>query len=139
MKDLIELAKLLREVSALFSTISDEELETQDVTWQQVLILEEIRNGRMTIGEISKAFDLSYSTTSGLINRLEKENLVVRTRDKTDRRIVWVTPTKHLRRLEGEKQRSTENESLRKQTAQMISSLHLLNKMYLEKKKRATS
>lgn len=88
MKELIQLAKLLREASALFSSISKKELDSGDVTWQQVLILEQIEKGPKTMGDITKAVDLSYSTTSGLINRLEQENLVRRFRDSSDRRIV---------------------------------------------------
>jgi len=96
MKELIQLAKLLREASALFSSISKKELDTGDVTWQQVLILEQIGKGPKTMGDISKAVDLSYSTTSGLINRLEQEKLVRRYREKSDRRIVWVALTEKV-------------------------------------------
>ncbi|MED1852200.1 MarR family transcriptional regulator [Brevibacillus borstelensis] len=107
MKELIQLAKLLREANAVFSSISEEELDTQDLTWQQVLILEQIKDGPKTIGEISKAVELPYSTTSGLVNRLEREDLVKRLRDGNDRRIVWVSPT--LRITKGEEVESDES------------------------------
>lgn len=96
MEELIQLAKLLQEASVLFSAISREQLDVCDVTWQQVLILEQIVPGPKTMGEISKAVDLSYSTTSGLIKRLEQDNLVRRYRDKNDRRVVWVSLTKRM-------------------------------------------
>ena len=101
MRELIQLAKLQREASALFSLLSKKILDTGDVTWQQVLILEHIEDGPKTMGDISKAVDLSYSTTSGLINRLEQEGLVRRFRDQTDRRIVWVSLTERIFDQEG--------------------------------------
>lgn len=82
--------------SALFSSISIKELDTGDLTWQQVLILEQMEKGPKTMGDISKAVNLSYSTTSSFINRLEQENLVRRYRDQRDRRIVWVALTERV-------------------------------------------
>lgn len=96
MKELIKLAKLIRGANALFSNIAQKELETNEINWQQVLILELLENGPKTMGDISKAIDLSNSTTSGLIGRLEEENLVRRFRDQADRRIVWVSLTERL-------------------------------------------
>ncbi|AWX56367.1 MULTISPECIES: MarR family transcriptional regulator [Brevibacillus] len=96
MKELIKLAKLIRGASVLFSNMAQKELETNELNWQQVLILEFLGNGPKTMGEISKAVNLSNSTTSGLISRLEEENLVRRFRDRTDRRIVWVSLTERL-------------------------------------------
>lgn len=125
MKELIQLAKLLREASALFSSISKKELDTGDVTWQQVLILEQIEKGPKTMGDISKAVDLSYSTTSGLINRLEQENLVRRFRDKSDRRIVWVSLT----------ERVFEQDGVELEVPHAISSLHALQDLFSQEKK----
>ncbi|MBY0087446.1 MarR family transcriptional regulator [Brevibacillus sp. M2.1A] len=96
MEELIKLAKLIRGVNVLFSNIAQKELETNEINWQQVLILEILENGPRTMGDISKAVNLSNSTTSGLISRLEEENLVRRYRDQTDRRIVWVSLTERL-------------------------------------------
>ncbi|MED4750340.1 MarR family winged helix-turn-helix transcriptional regulator [Brevibacillus choshinensis] len=125
MKELIQLAKLLREASALFSSISKKELDTGDVTWQQVLILEQIEKGPKTMGDISKAVDLSYSTTSGLINRLEQEDLVRRFRDKSDRRIVWVSLT----------DRVFEQDEVELDDPHAISSLHALQDLFSQEKK----
>ncbi|MGC5327435.1 MarR family transcriptional regulator [Brevibacillus sp. SYSU BS000544] len=138
MKELIELAKLLKEVSALFSAISDEELSTQEVNWQQVLILEQVRQERKTMGEISKVVGLSYSTISGLVHRLEKKQLVIRSRDLNDKRIVWVSPSQRLGELGSANKSNLDEESLQPQMADMISSLHMLLDKYAEKK-RATS
>ncbi|TQK61973.1 MarR family protein [Brevibacillus sp. AG162] len=96
MNELFQLAKILRDTSTVFSTLSMQALDSSDITWQQVLILEQIAISPKTMGEISKAIDLSYSTTSGLISRLEQMNLVRRFRDKSDRRIVWAALTERV-------------------------------------------
>ncbi|GEB33828.1 MULTISPECIES: MarR family winged helix-turn-helix transcriptional regulator [Brevibacillus] len=124
MKELIQLAKLLREASALFTSISKKELDSSELNWQQVLILEQISSGAKTMGEICKAVDLSYSTTSGLINRMEQENLVRRFRDQTDRRIVWVSLT----------ERVSEQQEMKLEDPHAISSLHALQELFSQKK-----
>lgn len=125
MKELIQLAKLLREASNLFTALSRKELKTGDVTWQQVLILEQIADGPKTMGDISKAVDLSYSTTSGLITRLEQEKLVRRYRDNKDRRVVWVSLAK----------RNCDGEGMEVEQPHKDSSLHAVHGLYSHKKR----
>ncbi|WP_139488263.1 MarR family winged helix-turn-helix transcriptional regulator [Brevibacillus dissolubilis] len=91
MNELIQLAKLLRDAGTVFSYITHEEFNTCDMTWQQVLILEQIIDGPKTMADLNKALNLSYSTTSGLVSRLERQNVVKRVRDKKDGRVVWIT------------------------------------------------
>ncbi|MGE5700901.1 MAG: MarR family winged helix-turn-helix transcriptional regulator [Clostridia bacterium] len=105
MEELIRLAKLLREASELFLSKSNEHLDTSEITWQQVLILEQIIKEPKTIGEISKAVDLPYSTTTGLVDRLEREHIVMRKRDRYDRRMIWVELTERFTaHTDGQKQ-----------------------------------
>lgn len=42
----------------------------------------------ITIGELSAKLGLAYSTTTDLVDRLEKQEFVVRVRDRDDRRVV---------------------------------------------------
>ncbi|MED1797438.1 MarR family winged helix-turn-helix transcriptional regulator [Brevibacillus porteri] len=123
MNELFQLAKILRDTSTVFSTLSMQALDSSDITWQQVLILEQIAISPKTMGEISKAIDLSYSTTSGLISRLEQMNLVRRFRDKSDRRIVWAALT----------ERVTANWTGQEGSACTPASLHSLRALILEK------
>lgn len=104
MEELIRLAKLLRETSELFTCKTSQELDTPDVTWQQVLILEQVVQNPKTIGEISKAVEMPYSTISGLVDRLERENLVKRVRDEHDRRVIWVALTDRVRTSKNDSQ-----------------------------------
>ncbi|NGQ96807.1 MarR family transcriptional regulator [Brevibacillus sp. SYP-B805] len=71
--------------------IITEELARCGITKPQILVIEQIKQAPKTIGEISKRIDLSYSTVSGIVDRLERDRIVVRKRDEKDRRIVWVS------------------------------------------------
>ncbi|TCP54749.1 DNA-binding MarR family transcriptional regulator [Tumebacillus sp. BK434] len=44
--------------------------------------------GDLTIGELSSKLHLAYSTTTDLVDRMERNQLVERVRDKSDRRVV---------------------------------------------------
>jgi DNA-binding MarR family transcriptional regulator len=47
-------------------------------------------DGEMKISDLSEKIGLSNSTVSGIIDRLEKQGLVERTRSTEDRRVVYV-------------------------------------------------
>lgn len=49
-----------------------------------------IRNGDMTIGELSKKMALACSTITDLIDRMEKTDLVTRKKDDKDKRVVII-------------------------------------------------
>ncbi|WP_139491394.1 MarR family winged helix-turn-helix transcriptional regulator [Brevibacillus dissolubilis] len=93
MDGIAQLPLLLNQTSKLYLGILTEELGRCGITKPQILVVEQLMEGRKTIGEISKAVDLSYSTVSGIIDRLERDNLVMRSKDEKDRRIVWVSLT----------------------------------------------
>lgn len=44
----------------------------------------------MTIGELSNKMYLAFSTTTDLVDRMEKNKLVVRVREEQDRRVVRI-------------------------------------------------
>jgi DNA-binding MarR family transcriptional regulator len=50
-------------------------------------------NGPLTSGNVAKKIYLSPSTVVGIIDRLEKKGLVVRSRDSKDRRQVYISIT----------------------------------------------
>lgn len=49
-----------------------------------------IRNGDMTIGDLSKKMALACSTITDLVDRMEKSDLVTRKKDESDKRVVIV-------------------------------------------------
>lgn len=84
---------LLRKLNKTVGMMVTKELSKYGVTMPQLLILRQIACEAKTIGQLSKAVDLSYSTVSGIIDRLEREKYVERIRDKDDRRVIWIQKT----------------------------------------------
>lgn len=57
------------------------------------------RHGEMKISELSEKLNLSNSTVSGILDRLEKLGLIERIRSKEDRRVVYVNITPEYRKV----------------------------------------
>lgn len=55
-----------------------------------------IRNGSMSAGELSKLTGLTTGAVTGLIDRLEKNNLAKREFDKHDRRKIIIVPNTQI-------------------------------------------
>lgn len=60
---------------------------------QLACLLAVVEKGSLTATEISKKISLSASTVIGVIDRLEAKGLVMRERDKKDRRVIHVHST----------------------------------------------
>lgn len=66
-------------------------LEKYSVTPPQFDALMILKNeGELTIGDLSNRLYLAYSTTTDLVDRLERLGYVARRRDESDRRVVRV-------------------------------------------------
>jgi len=66
-------------------------LKKYDITSPQFVALQWIsETGTLTIGELSKKIALAFSTTTDLIDRLEKKGFVKRVQDIKDRRVVRI-------------------------------------------------
>lgn len=65
---------------------------------QSMLIGTLAKNKKMKISDLSKTLGLSNSTISGIVDRLEKQKLVERSRSEKDRRIVYVSITKEFQK-----------------------------------------
>jgi DNA-binding MarR family transcriptional regulator len=65
-----------------------------------LLILQEIaRAAEITASELAKAISLSQATVTGILERLEKRDLITRRRSNTDRRRVKLSTTPAGRQL----------------------------------------
>lgn len=102
MKKPVYIRDLLRRLVKLHQTAVGRELTGHGLTLPQILVLKQIFETPKTIGQISQAVDLSYSTISGIIDRLEREQLVERVRDQEDRRVIWIRKTDKLGELFGQ-------------------------------------
>jgi MarR family transcriptional regulator, organic hydroperoxide resistance regulator len=83
--------KDLRYISGIIRQKGREILSNYKITPPQFIALQWLfEEGDMTIGELSNKMYLAFSTTTDLVDRMEKNNLVVRSKDPHDRRVVRI-------------------------------------------------
>ncbi len=88
----IEVAKLFQEVMQLFKHNMHKCLADTGISAPQGMVLGLLsKNKKMKITELSRHLCLSNSTVSGIIDRLEKQQMVTRERSEDDRRVVYVS------------------------------------------------
>lgn len=87
----VEIEQRLRQVAGVVRRKGRVLLERYGITPPQfdaLVILN--RDGDSTIGELGNRLFLAYSTTTDLVDRLERAGFVIRERDQSDRRVVRV-------------------------------------------------
>lgn len=83
--------KELRYIAAIIKQKGREILSNYTITPPQFVALQWLHElGDMTIGDLSNKMYLAFSTTTDLVDRMEKNKLVVRVRDEQDRRVVFI-------------------------------------------------
>jgi DNA-binding MarR family transcriptional regulator len=83
--------KDLRYIAAIVKQKGRELLSSYTITPPQFVALQWLfEEGDMTIGELSNKMFLAFSTTTDLIDRMEKNELVMRVKDPHDRRVVRI-------------------------------------------------
>ncbi len=83
--------KSLRYISHIIKQRGREILNNYPITPPQFVALQWLRElGDLTIGELSKRMYLAFSTTTDLVDRMEKNELIIRVRDPKDRRVVRI-------------------------------------------------
>ncbi|SHJ48781.1 DNA-binding transcriptional regulator, MarR family [Dethiosulfatibacter aminovorans DSM 17477] len=86
-----QIASLIREINSKLNHSIKNEFKDTGLTVPQIMVLKTLSNGnRLKISEISKEMNLVNSTVSGIIDRLEKQDIVKRIRSEEDRRIVYI-------------------------------------------------
>lgn len=64
------------------------------ISWDEVYLMQLlIRNGSLTVSELSRRLNTKAFTTSRMISRLSKENLVIRKASIKDKRSIYVSIT----------------------------------------------
>ena len=87
----IEVARLFQEVMHLFKHSMNKLLDETGMSAPQGMVLGLLsKNKKMKITELSHELCLSNSTVSGIIDRLEKQGMVMRERSEKDKRVVYV-------------------------------------------------
>ncbi|WP_082686905.1 MarR family winged helix-turn-helix transcriptional regulator [Bacillus sp. FJAT-27445] len=83
--------KDLRYISGIIKQKGREMLSNYTITPPQFIALQWLfEEGDMTIGELSNKMYLACSTTTDLVDRMEKSSLVMRVKDPKDRRVVRI-------------------------------------------------
>lgn len=86
-----DIEKELRYISGLVKQKGREILSNYTITPPQFVALQWLFEfGDMTIGELSNKMFLACSTTTDLVDRMEKNQLVLRVKDPNDRRVVRI-------------------------------------------------
>ncbi len=90
----IEIMKLFRSVNGKFRILGREQFKHLKLTGSQGMMIGMIaHHGPIKMSALSRHMDLSTSTVSEMVNRLEKSDVLVRKRDENDRRNVRVELT----------------------------------------------
>lgn len=90
-KMVADMEKSLRHISVMVKQKGREILNQFPITPPQFVALQWLSEfGDMTVGELSNKMYLACSTTTDLVDRMEKNKLVVRIKDPNDRRVVQV-------------------------------------------------
>lgn len=88
----IEVARLFQEVMGLFRHNMKKVINETGMSMPQGMIMGLLgHNKKMKVTELSKHLSLSNSTVSGLIDKLEAQEMVIRERSKEDKRVVYVS------------------------------------------------
>ncbi|WP_433743498.1 MarR family winged helix-turn-helix transcriptional regulator [Falsibacillus pallidus] len=86
-----DIEKDLRYISAIIKQKGREILSNYTITPPQFVALQWLfEDGDMTIGDLSNKMFLACSTTTDLVDRMEKNELVMRVKDPNDRRVVRI-------------------------------------------------
>jgi MarR family transcriptional regulator, organic hydroperoxide resistance regulator len=95
-----EVEKSLRYIAGIVKQKGREILNDYTITPPQFVALQWLlEHGDMTIGELSSKMFLACSTTTDLVDRMEKNELVMRVKDPSDRRVVRIHLLKEGERL----------------------------------------
>lgn len=88
---IMETEKTLRNISGIIKKNGRKILHQYPITSPQFIALQWVsEKGNLTIGELSHKIGLAFSTTTDLVDRMEKNDLVERVRDQKDRRVVRI-------------------------------------------------
>lgn len=90
-EEIHRMEKDLRYIAAIIKQQGRKILSNYTITPPQFVALQWLfEHGDMTIGDLSNKMYLAFSTTTDLVDRMEKNELVKRVRDEKDRRVVRI-------------------------------------------------
>ncbi|MCM3360653.1 MarR family winged helix-turn-helix transcriptional regulator [Niallia sp. HCP3S3_B10] len=100
LENIATIEKDMRYISGIIKQKGREILSNYTMTPPQFVALQWLfEEGDMTIGELSNKMFLAFSTTTDLVDRMEKNKLVQRVKDPNDRRVVRIHMLEEGKRL----------------------------------------
>ena len=91
-EEIVEAEINLRKISGVIKQNGRKILKNYPITSTQFIALQWMtEHDDLTIGELSNKIGLAFSTTTDLVDRMEKNGLVERVRDANDKRVVRVS------------------------------------------------
>lgn len=98
-----KIEKRMRYISGIIKQKGRKILTNYPITSPQFVALQWLlEEGDLTIGELSGKISLAFSTTTDLVDRMEKNKLVERVQDTKDRRVVRIHVLDKGKRIIGE-------------------------------------
>ncbi|MDF2840190.1 MAG: transcriptional regulator, MarR family [Clostridia bacterium] len=95
----IKAIKILKNVMETVKQKVHSHFKEMNITGPQGMLMGTLaHHGEMKVSDLSERLGLSNSTVSGIIDRLENQGLVERTRSKEDRRVVYVNVSPEFRK-----------------------------------------
>ncbi len=90
-----EIFRMIQRSALYYKRLMTKFLERFDITFAQYQVLSIVkRHQPLTAKEILAYLDTDKATLSGILSRLEKRDLVIRSEDKKDRRLMYVQLSK---------------------------------------------
>ncbi|WP_171683906.1 MarR family winged helix-turn-helix transcriptional regulator [Paenibacillus planticolens] len=94
MEEVRDLVAELTRLHKVRGSLLYRELQREELTGPQLFILRELfQKQPRKLGDLAQSVNLSNSTVSGIVDRLERDGMVERKRDEQDRRVVWIGTT----------------------------------------------
>ena len=86
-----ELLVLLRKITQAVDLHSKYLNKNFGLTGPQLILLQELSNGEMTVSELARRISLSQGTVTEILHRLEKKDLIIKRRGNRDKRRVLIS------------------------------------------------
>lgn len=140
----IQVVKVLKQIMDEIRNNMQEEFKEMNLTGPQVMLIGILsHHGEMKISELSNRMGLSNSTVSGIVDRLEKQELVLRKRVEEDRRVVYVQVTADFQKRAKEYFNQFEkkiadimNETTQEDIEKIFEGLNLLKELFEKNQKK---
>lgn len=95
----VKVVQLMKKVMDKIKHEMGNHFKERNLTWPQGMLMGTLaHHGEMKVSDLSEKLGLSNSTVSGILDRLENQGLVERTRSKEDRRVVYIKVTEKFKK-----------------------------------------